>query len=493
MARISAPPRDHGAARALVWSFANTALSRAGTLGIGIVLARLLGPEAFGTYAVGFVALVALLSLNDLGVSLAIVRWPGDPREIAPTITTITLLTSIVVFGAGYVAAPAFASSMGSPEATGVLRLLLVSVLVDGAVATPAALLQRAFRQDRRTIADQTNVWLGAIISVVLAALGLGAISLAIGRVVGSMASGVLLLIFSPLPYRLGFDRTKARALLAFGLPLAGASVVVFAAGNADQLVVGQVLGPTLLGFYVLAFNVSSWPVSMFSAPMRAVAPAAFARLHERPEERTRGFGAILAVLSAVALPTCAFLVGGADPIVRFVYGAQWAPAADVLRWLAVLGGLRILFELAYDYVVVLGRSRTILGIQIVWVVVLIPALILAAHLAGVDGVAFAAATVAVVVVLPLYLRQLHRGGLPLRMVGRTLALPIAASVAVGVVAFVAAALIPFDLVACLVGGVAALAAMAILVLRRRDALAQIRALGKSDDVGAAASGAVVP
>src|SRR5215469_10439011 len=83
------------ASRALGWSFFNTAFSRLGTLGIGIVLARLLGPHAFGTYAVALVALIAVLSFNELGVSLAIVRWPGDPAEITPTVTTISIVSSL--------------------------------------------------------------------------------------------------------------------------------------------------------------------------------------------------------------------------------------------------------------------------------------------------------------------------------------------------------------------------------------------------------------
>ena len=98
-----------GASRALGWSFLNTAVSRIGTLGIGIVLARVLGPEAFGTYAVAFVALAAVLSFNELGVSLAIVRWEGDPRSIAPTVTTISIAGSVLFFAAAYAAAEPFA------------------------------------------------------------------------------------------------------------------------------------------------------------------------------------------------------------------------------------------------------------------------------------------------------------------------------------------------------------------------------------------------
>src|SRR6266851_7297360 len=111
------------ASRALGWNFTSNALGRLGTMGVGIVLARLLGPHAFGTYAVAWVALLAVLSLNDLSVSLAIVRWPGDPAEIAPTVTTIAVTGSAAMYAVCFFGAPGYASAMGAPAAAGVIRV----------------------------------------------------------------------------------------------------------------------------------------------------------------------------------------------------------------------------------------------------------------------------------------------------------------------------------------------------------------------------------
>ena len=65
---------------------------------MGIVLARLLVPEDYGVYAVALVALNGLLSMNELGVSLAIVRRPGDVSRIAPTVKTLALGSSLVLW-----------------------------------------------------------------------------------------------------------------------------------------------------------------------------------------------------------------------------------------------------------------------------------------------------------------------------------------------------------------------------------------------------------
>ena len=84
----------------------NTLLGRLGTLAIGVALARILGPEEFGTFAVALLALLAVLSFNELGVSLAIVRWPGSPREIAPTVATLSTLSSAVLAAVTIAVAP---------------------------------------------------------------------------------------------------------------------------------------------------------------------------------------------------------------------------------------------------------------------------------------------------------------------------------------------------------------------------------------------------
>lgn len=482
MTATVAPDRSLGSAagRALSWSFASTVLAKLSTIGIGIALARLLGPEEFGTFAVAMVALLAMLSFNELGVSLAIVRWPGDPREIAPTVTTIAVTSSIVIYGVCYLAAPAFATAMGAPQAAGVVRLLALSVIISGVVATPVGMLQRGFRQGRKMIADQVTTWASALTSILCAIGGLGATSLAIGHLTGAMAGAVLFLCFEPAAVRPGFDPARARALLRFGLPLAGSSIVVFAATNVDRLIVGALLGPVPLGLYVLAWNLSSWPATIFSLPVRAVAPALLSRLqHDRSAMRQTLLSSAR-LLAAVTLPACALLAAAAAPLVRFVYGPVWAPAADVLVWLALLGALRILFELAYDYFVVLANTRVVFTVQVIWLVALVPALWLGVTAGGATGAGAAQFAVGLLVVLPVYLRELNRTGIGPAALGAGMAIPLLGAAGVAVAALFAARTVPGDLLVLAVSGLAGLATMSLLAYRLRSVLMGLRDLKTS-------------
>ena len=475
------------ASRALGWSFGSTLLNKISLFGIGIMLARLLGPHAFGTYAVAYVALVALLNFNELGVSLAIVRWPGDPREIIPTVTTISLLVSVIIFTACFFAAPAYATAMGAPAATAVVRVLAIAVLSDGFTNTPAALLQRNFRQGQRTIADQVNVWLGTAVTIALAWSGHGAMSLALGRVAGGAAGAILLLRFAPESLRLGFNPVKARALLRFGLPLAGANLIAFAVTSVDQVIVGHVLGPVELGFYVLALNLASWPIAMFSQPVRNVGPAVLARLQHDGTAMRNTFLAAAGLLCAVALPVCLVIGGAATPLIGLVYGARWLPAARPLLCLALLAAVQVFFMLAYDLFVVLARSRFLLITQLIWLIALVPALAIGARAYGLAGASLAELAVAMICVLPLYLAEFSKSGIRLRDLGRHLSLPFAGAALAGIAALAAAQLAPSDFMALAASGVTGVAILGLLIYRMRAVLTLLRTSAVEPAAGDAA------
>ncbi len=96
--------------RGFAWSLLNNFVGKLGSFVVGIVVVRLLTEGEFGTYAVGMVVLTVLLSMNELGVSVAVVQRRGSVRDIAPTVVTISIISSLVLSAVAFVAAPAVAS-----------------------------------------------------------------------------------------------------------------------------------------------------------------------------------------------------------------------------------------------------------------------------------------------------------------------------------------------------------------------------------------------
>lgn len=457
---------DRKVATATRWSLVNTIVIRIGTFATGVVLARyFLGPEQWGLYAVGLVVLAVLLSANEMGVSLAMIRWEGDVRRFAPTVLTLSTVSSTVLYAVVYVSAPHLATLLGSAEATTLLRVLCLCVVIDGAACVPVGVLTREFRQRQRMVVDFANFAVSTTVTMVLAVMGAGALSFAWGAVAGNLVATVGFALFAPGMLRFGWDSEQARKLIRFGLPLAGASLLVLAMLNVDSAIVGAVLGPAALGLYQIAFNVSSWPVRLVSEAARRVSFAGFSRLAETPALLTAGFRRGLGLLLAAAVPACVLLGVLAEPLIRLVYGDRWTPAAGALRFLVVLGLLRVVYELSYDCLVAVGQRKTLLMVQGWWLVTLVPVLLYLARTHGIAGVGLGHVLVAGVLVLPAFVVALRRAGIPTRAVAQAAARPVLGGVAMGAVCWATVNLVGDGVVGLGLAGIASVAVYAPFVL----------------------------
>lgn len=457
----------HGkVSRGLRWSVVNTIISRMGSLLTGIVLARILEPKDYGVYAVALVVLSALLSMNELGVSLAVVRWDRDPRQIAPTVATLSVLTSGVLYAACFLAAPFVARTLNAPSATTMIRVLCLCVFVDAAAAVPAAIMARAFEQRRRFVVDISAFVIGTALSIGLALAGVGAWALIAGFILSNVVAGVMAIALAPWRTGLGFDRQIAADLLHFGLPLAGSSMVLFLMLNADYVIVGHLLGSASLGLYLMAFNLCSWPVNIVSTTVRRVALSGFSRV-SGAGEGPRSFMAALGSVLLISVPMCVGLAVFAPQLMGLLYGRQWVPGASSLRWLAVLALARIVVELVYDYLVSADRNHSNLAIQVVWLVAFVPAAIVGAHLYGIMGVALAHALVVLCVVVPVITVALRGAGVRPGPLWRATRGPLLTAVPMIALGATVGHLISQDLVGLVVGGALSVGIYTVLNARQ--------------------------
>lgn len=438
-----APPRSLGSAvtRALGWSTLAQILGRVFNLGVGLVLARLLTKEDFGVYAVALVAINLLIVVNDLGIISAIIRWQGDVRKVAGTAATVSLVFSVLAFAAAVAGAPAFAEAMGSPEATNLVRVIAIAILVDGWSAVPQAVIVREFRNDRLAYAELGGFLAGVPVTLGLAVAGAGPWSIVAGRVVTAVVVAVIVVIAAPFRVRPSYDRATAVALVRFGAPLALSAVVSQAVLNVDYIVVGRSLGSEDLGVYLLAFNLSSWPANIITTAVARVAFAGFSRLAEDRSRLATAIPRAIGVAMAVLVPMVTTLAVLAPEVIEFLYGRKWAPAATPLRFLLILGGMRIVMDLLVDLTIADGRPRTALAVRSAWLVAVVPALAVGAEADGLRGVGIAHVLVASIVVLPLLLMDARRSGVRPVDLGRQAVRPLLSGVAAAAAAL---AVVPF-------------------------------------------------
>lgn len=439
--------------RGFAWSAAGVAAMRMGSLVVGIVLANLLSPHAFGIYAVGLMVQAILMNFAELGLAADLVRH-GDIERRGPTVTTIALgvsvgLTVLIWFGAGPLAA-----ATGAPEATLVIQLLGFTLPLAAVTAVPYAQLQREFQQSRLFAVEFTNFGVSTALTIVLAVAGMGPLSLAIGKLVGQSVATLLQFVVTGVRLRVGWIPEVASSGLRFGFPLACAGLLSWTLLNVDTVLVTVLAGTTALGFYVLAFNISSWPSSVIGTAVRAVAFPAFAERGRSAGERdVAGLLRGTELVWTLSLPVSLGLAVLAGPVISILYPERWAPSAAVLTALAAFGALRVVFDLWVAYLTACGAGGWLVGNQVMWIALLVPAMYAGIGWDGIRGAGWAHVAVALMLMLPIHLIALGRHGVPAQLLIRTLLPAVAASIPAVSLSLLAVRMVDGSIVQLLLGG----------------------------------------
>lgn len=458
---VAAESIGRQAGRGLRWSLLGTMVSKIGSFAMGLVLARLLAPSDFGTFAVALAALNVLMNVKDVGLIAATVQWRGRLEEVSPTAATLGAGFGVVVYGLFWLAAPAFAELAGDRSAAPLVRLLTLIVLIDGLATVRNAALMRTFRQDKLIVANVAGLVANAATAITLAAGGAGPFSFAYGQVAGASVTAVLVFVFARVPMRLGLDRRIATKLLRFGIPLAVSLAVEAVIMNVQFMIIGGTVGAIALGYFLLAFNVASWAQGILGTAIRYVSVAGFSRLSERDDDAlSAGVQRSMPLLVTVVAPIVALTAVLATPMISFLYGGQWTPAAVALQFLAVFTLVRLVTGLAMDALMGAGATRSTLWVQVGWAVALVPALWAGARLDGIRGASIAHAGIGLLIAVPLATLALRRAGVNLVPVRRALVRPVLSAVLAGGVALIVARLAgPHAFVQLLVAGSVGMAA----------------------------------
>jgi lipopolysaccharide exporter len=295
--------------RGLLWSTASNMVLRVGNLLVGIVIARLIAPEAFGVFAVALTVWTILGAVAEFGLGADLVRRADYERHI-PTVATVGAALSASLALGMFVGAPTIASLFGSPAATDVVRLMAIPMLLIGFSVVPAALLQRRFRQGTLFAIDGTSLAVSTGVTIVLAVIGFGPAALAFGRIAGQGMTVLLQYIAVRRWPVFGWKTDVAREAVAFGLPLAFANLISWLIISVDNLIVARTTGALELGLYVLAFSVASWPMSVAGQSVRVIALPAFSRL-ENNQSRGRAMVKVSGLIWSVSSsPFCTATAG---------------------------------------------------------------------------------------------------------------------------------------------------------------------------------------
>ena len=288
------------------------------------------------------IAISWLEQFSQSGFSKALIRARSDIEPYLNTVWTVQLARGVVLSLVLFAGAPAIAGFFGSSEASAVLRVISVLLLLRG-LSNPAVVhFSKDLQFGQLVKLDLSAVIVGLAAAIPLAIVYRNVWALVVSLIIGQAVKTVLTYWLHPFRPRLSVDVARARELFQFGKWIFWVNVVNAVALRMDSIIVGRLLGITILGLYEMALRLAMLPAREFTSVLSRVTYPAFVKLQGIPQLR-RAYLRVLELVALFALPGAVFLMVFPHIAVRLFLGERWLEIVDVVRMLALCGALRII------------------------------------------------------------------------------------------------------------------------------------------------------
>lgn len=440
---------------------------------IAVVLARGMGPAAYGVYGLIMSLLLWLEVASDFGIQRATIKLipqSDNAQDIARTSAACLLVVTTVLFAVCWLAAPVIANTFDIENGAWLFRVAILDIPFNGIYIAYQGIMQghRRFGIVSFALIFYSTVKLGGVL--LLLVIGVSVESALIVNVLATVAA----ILFMTTRYRPGISfagSAVAKSILRLALPI-GLYIVVNRLVLSSHLwslkLIGQVPDETM-GLYVAAWTVAQLPTVVTFVITGVLLASISGALAKKDSELAQRYlqSAVRFVLIAL-LPMCALGALDAKPIMEFIFSAEYSGGGRFLALLLCAYGLFALVDTLMHAMLAAGHLLRVAAVQFVLVpVALFANQVFISRFAG-DGAAIALLSTVIVgvVVASLWTGRTYGSIVHLATVART----VLATLLVCVISWF------WD-----VSGFAVLLKLSCLVLIYGGTLLLLRELGPSD------------
>lgn len=359
------------------WSFIDTSARYFLSFFIGIILARLLSPEDYGIIGVTGIFLSLSRVFIDGGFSDALIRKLEPSKEDYSSIFIFNLSLAVFIYILLYILAPPIANYFDESRLILIIRVVGIGLIIGATSSIQIIILKKRLNFKLQAIISFITTLTSGIVSVGLAFSGYGVLSLVLGSITSGLTSGVLLWTLNNWRPQLFFSFKIIKEHFAFGSKIMLGSFVNMIYDNMYYVLIGKMFNPAQLGFYSKADGFQKLPASTIDIIVRQVTYPLLSSIQNEPEKLKITYKTLIQLTSFLVFILLLGLAAVAEPFILTLIGAKWLPSVPFLQLLCFVGIFFPLISINGNILNVKGRSDLSLMIQVLKVLLSIPALIL--------------------------------------------------------------------------------------------------------------------
>ena len=318
--------------KGLVWSFVERFATQGVQFLFGIILARLLSPEDYGTIAMPLVFLAIAQCFIDSGFSTALIRKPDLTEEDLSTAFYFNIGVGVICYFALFLSSPLIADFYNTPILSDLLKVTALATLFNPLCAVQQAILTRKIDFKTQAIVSLSGAIVSGSVGLVMAYSGYGIWSLVFQQVGGYIIRTILLWILGRWKPKRKWSWESFHYLWGFGSKMLGSALLETTYNNIYPLVIGKCFSAIDLGNYTRAQQFSSLPSSNVTGVLQRVTFPVLSTIQNEDERLAKNYCKILKMSAFLIFPMMLMLSAIADPLIRVLLTDKWEGCIILLQ-----------------------------------------------------------------------------------------------------------------------------------------------------------------
>jgi len=313
----------------------------------------------------------ALDRFTQTGIEEAIIQRKNASEEYFNVAWTINIIRSLVIFALLYFLAPYAAYFFRDERVDPVIKTISLILILNALYNIGIVHLKKSLSFNKLFIYRFSGNLADFLVAISVALVLKNVWALIFGLLAGHYVRLVISYFIHPYRPRINLNRNAALEILKFGGWLTGISMIAFLFNQGDDAVIGRVLGTTSLGFYYLAYFISSLPATEISLLVPRVTLPAYVKIGGDTQRLKESYLRVLQMTAFFSFPCGIGLVLLAKEFTMVFLGVKWKPIILPLQVLALSGILTSIISTGGSLFYACGKPKIEFQIQCIRFVVL--------------------------------------------------------------------------------------------------------------------------
>ena len=349
-----------------IWRFLERSTVQLISVGVLILLSRVLEPIEFGTVAIVTVYINILQVFVDCGMASALIQKKNADDLDFSSVFYMNLFFCSLIYIIIFFLAPIIANFYKMPELISIIRVLSSIIILYGIRNIQQAYISKNLIFKKLFYSTSVGSFIAAIISVYMAYTGYGIWALVLQYLTNTLVATIILWLIVKWRPKFMFSFNRLRKLFSYSWKLLISSLLDTTYNNLRQLIIGKLYTRQDLAFYDKGNMFPHAIVANIDTSINSVLFPAMSAKQDNVETIKNMASKAMKVSTYIIMPLMVGLAVCATPIVSLLLTDKWLPSVPYIRIFCFTFAFYPIHTVNLNTLKALGRSDLFLKLEII-------------------------------------------------------------------------------------------------------------------------------